>query len=258
MELCLDGRSQAVRSVVALGMFDGVHIGHCVLLRRAKALSRQLNAPMVVHPFTTHPLARIRPEQCPPMLTTLNERARLIEKQGADILNAAPFDEATRALLPEEFIGRLVRQWHPAAVVVGYNYTFGREGRGTAAWLAALGGGLGFTTEIVPEIRLEGAAISSSRIRALLTQGDAAMAARLLGRPYARQAEAVGGAALVLQPNGKLIPGAGRYRALLDTEGRSYPVTLRLDGDGHASYAPTAPIPPRGEVTLRFLSGERG
>lgn len=258
MRICLDGRMNAEVSVVALGMFDGLHIGHQVLLKKARAIADTLNVPMVVQTFSQHPLCLLDPERCPPMLTTFNERVRLMEAQGVDILCAPPFTEAMRDMLPEEFVGRLVQQWRPKAVVVGYNYTFGSHGAGTPVFLHALGDALGFKTYVVPEIRMAGEAVSATRIRTLLTQGEALQARKLLGRPYLIQVELTsrkgGRCKFTSVANGKQRPGAGKYRALLGCERHELPVLVTVDGQG--SMACTVPeVAELGsELSLRLIS----
>lgn len=188
MQTVLDGRYAADRSVVALGMFDGVHIGHQVLLKKGRALADREGVPLVACTFMDHPLRLIAPDRCPPMLTTFDERVRLMENLGVDVLYAMPFDRSVMDMPPEDYVGHLVRQFHPTDVVCGYNHTFGRKGGGTPALLAALGGALGFAASVVPKITLEGQEVSSTAIRGWLRQGDAARARALLGRPYLRQA----------------------------------------------------------------------
>lgn len=258
MHICLDGRMNAEASVVALGMFDGVHIGHQVLLRKAKSIADSLNLPMVVQTFSQHPLCLLAPHKCPPMLTTLNERVRLMEAQGVDILCAPPFTEAMRDMLSEEFIGRLVRQWRPRAIVVGYNYSFGSHGAGTPALLHALGDALSFETYVVPEIRLDGEAVSATRIRTLLTQGCIAQARRLLGRPYLMQVELINRAGrrceMASVDNGKQKLGEGQYRALLGCERREIAVLVTVDGQGSMVCAVPESAELGDELCLRFVS----
>ena len=189
MKVCMDETTHTQASVVALGMFDGVHAGHQVLLRRARKLADMYGVPLVVQTFAQHPLCQIAPERCPPQLTTYAERLACLEKTGVDILYAPPFTTEMRDMPPEDFIGHLVRRWHPRAVVVGFNYTFGRGGEGTPALLHMVGHALGFETSIVPEIRIDGISVSSTHIRRLLAEGNTAVARAYLGRAYTRDAE---------------------------------------------------------------------
>lgn len=219
MRIVTDGRAAAEKAVLALGMFDGVHIGHQVLLERAKVLAGRSHAPLVACTFTEHPLAQIAPERCPPALTTFQERADLLEKAGVDLLFAQPFTDEMRSMPPEVYVGELMRRFHPTDVVCGYNHTFGKGGSGTSAFLAALGDALGFRTEVVPQVTLDGEEVSSSAIRAALSVGDVRRANRLLGHPYAYSGSLVPGeggacrfdAAL----SGKQLLPSGKYRCLL-------------------------------------------
>ena len=116
MQTVLDGRYAADRSVVALGMFDGVHIGHQVLLKKGRALADRQGVPLVTCTFMDHPLQLIAPDKCPPMLTTFDERVRLMESLGVDVLYAMPFDRSVMDMPPEDYVGHLVRQFHPTAI----------------------------------------------------------------------------------------------------------------------------------------------
>lgn len=236
MRICLDGRMNADASVVALGMFDGVHVGHQALLKKARAEADRLGVPMVVQTFTRHPLCLLAPAKCPPLLTTLEERIKLVEALGADIFCAQPFTEMVRDQRPEEFVGYLVRQWRPKTVVVGYNYSFGALGAGTPALLRELGRALGFATAVLSPVRARGHVVSATRIRETLEEGRPRKARLMLGRPYAREMTLVmregGRCVLKSTDNGKLSLPRGAYRAALVTGGKRYPVPAYANGDG--------------------------
>jgi riboflavin kinase / FMN adenylyltransferase len=187
MRICSENDIHMKASVLALGMFDGVHIGHQALLKQAHMLADQMEVPMVVMTFDQHPLTLIAPAMAPPILTTLEERLRLIEKQGADVVCSIPFTEELRDIAPEAFVQMLVERWHPKAVVIGYNYNFGKHGAGSAETMEELGGKYGFETVVVHEVRLDGKPVSSTRVRQLLVNGDTAEAERLLGRSITDQ-----------------------------------------------------------------------
>ena len=118
MKVILNGKHSEESSVLALGMFDGVHIGHQVLLERARTLHMRRGAPLVVCTFARHPMELIAPEKAPRLLTTLEERISLISHAGADVFFAMPFDEQMRDQPPECYVGELVRRLHPKAEVV--------------------------------------------------------------------------------------------------------------------------------------------
>lgn len=258
LRIVTDGKAAYEKAVLVLGMFDGVHIGHRVLLDRARVLAKRSNVPLVACTFTTHPLALIAPDRCPPMLTTFEERAALLEEAGVDLLFAQPFTEEMRQMLPEVYVGELVRRFHPVDVVCGYNHTFGKDGAGTSAFLAALGDALGFRTQVVPQVTLDGAEVSSSMIRAALSEGKAAKAAQLLGRPYQlggqwRYAETKQG---VFHPENtrKQQLAAGQYRCLLKCEAmqKMLPCVVRVQKDKPWQIRLAKEVEPQ-SVQLLFL-----
>jgi len=252
MQIILDGKYTTDRSVVALGMFDGVHLGHRVLLQRGAALARQAGVPLVVSTFQEHPLQVIAPEKCPPQLTTFEERAKLMEELGVDVLYAMPFDSEIMAMPPEDYVGHLVRRFHPTDVVCGYNHTFGRKGEGKPALLQFLGDALGFATSIVPAITLEGREVSSTAIRQHLASGMVHEARQLLSRPYALDAVRDGKCWRFTQET-KQKPLSGDYRVLADVNGTQLPAVLRICEDGSARCSLTAKAD---QAAFHFLSAQ--
>lgn len=251
-----DKSYHAQRSVLALGMFDGVHIGHRVLIQRGAALARRRGVPLIVCTFATHPLALVAPQKCPPLLCTFEQRNRLMEALGVDVLCAMPFTPELMNLPAADYVGGLVRRFHPTDVVCGYNHTFGREGRGTPALLSALGSALGFATSVVPRITLEGADVSSTAIRTLLAAGDADLAARMLGRPYSLDATVnADGYGLTLDLRGRQPLADGAYRVRCSDAAHHYPAVARVRG---ARVRLTLPAnrPLEGGVTLEWLVNE--
>ena len=256
MQIVLDEKYFASRSVLALGMFDGVHIGHRVLLERAVTLARREGVPLVVCTFQQHPLQVIAPEKCPPALSTFEERCQLMEELGVDVLCAMPFTHEVMDMLPEEYVGQLVRRFHPCHVVCGYNHTFGRKGQGTPALLDALGAALGFETSIVPKITYRGQDVSSSVIRAQLMRGNVDFARNLLSCPYELAVERIeregSGCVIQLKQEGKQMLPDGTYRAFLCDTKHAYPVLVSLaDGLTAACMLP-AHAPLEGEMCLQF------
>ena len=256
MKLVLDGKYASARSVLALGMFDGVHLGHRVLVRRARSLADRLGAELVVCTFAQHPLSVLSPQKCPPMLSTLAERAALLGEMGADVLYAMPVQKEWLAMEPEVYVGQLVRRFHPAYMVCGYSHTFGRGGLGRAALLDALGAGLGFGVSVVPEIRLDGREVSSSAVRREVAKGNAREAWRLLGRPYALEgqveAREPGRTVIRLERHGKLAPQDATYLLRVCDGARAYPVQAPLCKDG-VTCALSQQAPLGRAVTVQFL-----
>ena len=155
------------RSVVALGMFDGVHIGHQKLIRRAVELAGELKAQAVVCTFDRHPLSVIAPERAPEPVLPLAENLRKFELLGADVAIVRPFTREFAAMAPESYIAMIVRQLRIAAIVVGENYTFGDHGRGNAEMIAQLAGKYGYLAKIIPPVMIGNRMVSSTYIREL-------------------------------------------------------------------------------------------
>jgi riboflavin kinase/FMN adenylyltransferase len=169
------------RSVVTIGVFDGVHLGHQRIIGQAAEIARKRGLPVVVITFDPHPAEVVRPGSHPPMLTTARRRAELLTQAGADAVCVLPFTLEFSRLGPDEFVRIvLADRLHAAAVVVGENFRFGHKAAGDVPLLASLGEKYDFEVEGIPLV----VGPSSSAIRAALAEGDVATAARMLGRPH--------------------------------------------------------------------------
>lgn len=173
------------RSIVTIGVFDGVHRGHQRIVGRAVQVAAERRLPVVVVTFDPHPDEVVRPGSHPPFLCTVRRRAELLAGLGTDAVCVLPFTLEFSRLDPDEFVQAvLVDRLHAAAVVVGENFRFGHRAAGNVALLGELGEKYDFTAEGVPLLADDGFTISSSRIRELLAAGDVAAAAADLGRPH--------------------------------------------------------------------------
>lgn len=183
--------------IVALGNFDGFHLGHQAVVGRAIAAARAAGRPAIVATFDPHPVRLFRPDAPPFRLTTLDQRERLFGAAGADAMLVFHFDAALAALTAEDFVARrLVARAHVGGVVTGEDFTFGKAKGGNVAILAELGRRNGFTVETVGPVSLDGRTVSSSRIRDMLVAGQPREAARLLTRPWAIEGLVTHGAKL--------------------------------------------------------------
>ena len=172
------------RLTVALGMFDGVHIGHQSIIRRAVELAKKIGGKSVVFTFSNHPLSVLAPQAMPPQIGNNILREKRLEELGVDILIAMPFTKEFASRRPEEFLEILRMNLAPSYVVTGPNYTFGCKGKGTQRMLLREGNAYGFTAEICPAVLRDGRPVSSTRIRSLLSAGDLHMASDFLGTPF--------------------------------------------------------------------------
>jgi riboflavin kinase / FMN adenylyltransferase len=172
--------------IVALGNFDGFHLGHQAVVGRARERARAEGRPLLVATFDPHPVRFFKPDAAPFRLTTLDQRARLFAEAGADAMVVFGFDAALAGLTAEDFVAeRLVGLLGVAGVVTGDDFTFGKARGGNVAVLAALGEHHGFSVDTVGAVAAGGEPVSSSRIRDLLKAGDPGGAAALLTRPFA-------------------------------------------------------------------------
>ena len=177
-------------SVVTIGAFDGVHLGHREVLRLVNDLARARDLEAAVVTFDRHPAQVVRPDSAPKLLTTLDQKLELLETTGlVDVVCVLTFDEARSTETAEEFVEEtLVGQLHARLVVVGADFHFGHRRGGNVALLERMGVVHGFEViglGLVSPEGVGGEPVSSTRIRRLLDEGDVAGAAALLGRPHA-------------------------------------------------------------------------
>lgn len=238
-------------SVLALGMFDGVHTGHAWLLRTAREWGVLEGLPVVVCTFLKHPMALIKPDAIPPLLSTVAERAARMAQLKVDQMAVLPFDRTWMQMTPEVFVQLLVKNYSPRHIVVGFNYSFGIGGKGDAKLLTEMGKNLGFEVHVVSPVQVDGQTVSSTRVRQLLDEGDVELAARLLERPYSVAGLVVHGKELgrkmgfptanVAMPKGKALPDFGIYISRVKTKTGIYPAVVSL------GFHPTVP---EGDITL--------
>ena len=237
--------------VLVLGMFDGVHRGHGRLLARGRALAEAANLPLTVCTFEPHPLRVLRPQAAPPLLTTLTERAGVMADFGVDQLCVLDFTRARADQEAEDFMAEMLRSYRPRWVICCFNYTFGRGGAGTGDALRDYGRTHGFDVCVMPEVSIGGSAVSSTRIRGLLTSGNVTEANRLLGYAYVLSGRVVSGkhvgrtmgfptANVSVNPN-KLLPAYGVYACWLRVEDAVYPAVVNVGRH---------PTLPEGQVTV--------
>ena len=184
-------------AIVALGNFDGFHLGHQAVVGRAVARARAEGRPAIVGTFDPHPQRYFRPDTEWFRLTSMDQRQRLVGEAGADAMLIFPFNAELAALSARAFAQeRLVGLIGAGGVVTGGDFTFGKWREGDVAMLGRLGAELGYSADVVAPVMLDGETVSSSSIRDHLRAGRPRDAARLLTRPWAIEGEVIPGAQL--------------------------------------------------------------
>lgn len=179
--------------VVALGTFDGVHIGHQNIIKKSIHLAKQIGGTSVVFTFSNHPRGIVSPEKCPLRIMDNPYKETLMAKLGIDVLMNIPFTKEFLKLTPLEFLKLLQENLAPKYIVVGPNYSFGHGGKGKPVHLLNEGHKFGFTAEISEAICIENKIASSTKIRKLIAKGNVIEATKLLGRYFRIQSEVVYG-----------------------------------------------------------------
>jgi riboflavin kinase/FMN adenylyltransferase len=256
-----DLRGRFANTAVALGTFDGVHIGHQHIIRQAAARARNAGGKSVVFTFANHPLSVIAPDRCPPLLVMPAHKAELIAALGSDVLLSVTFDRAFLELSPETFITMMVDNLRPAFIVVGPNYSFGHRGAGKPDMLAAAGRRFGFEVIVPPAVEVDGVAVSSTLIRQMVLAGDVAGSVPLLGRPFRIEGVVAAGegrgralgfpTANITAAEGQIVPADGVYAALVYVDGDRYRGVVNI-GNNPTFRAQARSI----EVHLRAFSGD--
>ena len=219
-------------TVVTVGNFDGVHLGHREILRQVVTRARQLGAMSVVATFTPHPLRVLRPGEAPPLLMSLDQRIAAFEAEQIDAVLVLTFNSALEHLSPDEFVGKiLLETLNARAVLVGENFRFGYRHAGDVNLLRELGRTNGFEFECIPAVIWRGTLVSSTAIRAAIRHGHVINAGRMLGRPYTLSGEIESGRGhgrravvptLNLRTGQELLPRTGVYATEVSVGSRSH------------------------------------
>jgi riboflavin kinase/FMN adenylyltransferase len=215
--------------VVTIGNFDGVHRGHQALFARAIEEARDLKGTSLAMTFEPHPMRVLRPAVNLPLITPLEQKLRLIEACGVQVVICARFDEDFAKLSADDFVDKLlVARIKAARVVVGYDFAFGRKGLGDVDFLRSKGRTHGFSVCEVGPVMVDGLPVSSTRVRQAVRSSDLEAARRLLGRHYqiagrvvaghGRGARLLGFPTANLRVMDELLPGNGVFAVLVENE----------------------------------------
>src|SRR5215210_2537933 len=216
-----DNAKIARPTVLTLGVFDGLHLGHQLIMRTVVERARLLRAVPTVITFDPHPRAVLHPESAPPLLQTFDQKIEAFGVLGIEQAIVVRFTRSFAEIEAEDFLRDVVRdRLQSVEVYLGRGFAFGRNREGNIELLRRVSERLGFRAEEVPEVRLRGQRISSSRIRELLAEGRVNLARRMLGRPYGVEGRVVRGhergrtigfPTANLRPANRVIPRGGVY-----------------------------------------------
>lgn len=220
------------KRILALGFFDGVHLGHGALLKACRSLADEMGCEAGAVTFTTHPDALVA-GKAPELINTPADRERIMrEEYQMDTVIALPFDREMMAMRWQKFFLMLKEQYHAAGLVCGHDFRFGRFGEGHSASLRAICRYYYMPCIVIPEQKLDGIIISSTHIRTLLEKGDMETAARFLGHPHFLTGTVVGGRQLghklgfptanLLLPEDVICPRHGVYACKIRYDGQEY------------------------------------
>ncbi len=224
--------------ILALGTFDGVHLGHQKVIESLKRRAKRLKKRSIVLTFDIHPLKTIDPAKSPPLLTPREEKIDLIRNLEVDILILANFDRGFASLSPEKFIKDiLVARLGIEEVFVGKDFTFGRGAKGNIAFLKKKSREYGFRVKVIPPVKMGRRVISSTAIRELIRRGKVSKASRLLGYPYTLYGRVVHGESrgkelgyptANIRPHYEIIPSDGVYVGRIRVEGKDWDGLLNI------------------------------
>lgn len=225
-------------SVVALGNFDGLHLGHRALMQQVCALAAEENLQSVVYTFSPHPASVLNPQTAPKALFSREDLAEQLALLGLEYLILEPFTRSFSKTSAHDFLHDFVLQrLHPKHIVIGENFTFGHQRQGSAEFLREQAPQAHFHLHVIPAVNEGSEAISSSRIRHALLQGQPELARRLLGRPFSMQGTVVAGAGrgrtlgiptANFFPGSTLVPKEGVYLTRAKVGSEVYPAVTNI------------------------------
>ena len=228
---------------LAIGVFDGVHLGHAAVIERAVVSARRGKGTAVVVTFDPHPATILRPDQAPALLSSTRHKLRLFAALGVAHTLVLPFDSAFAATAPSDFILQLVAAARPLRqICVGENWAFGKGRQGSLELLQGLGVKLGFEAVGIPSVAVDGEVVSSTAIRAAIQSADLEKAARMLGRRFSVFGRVHGGRQLArklgfptanVRPECEQLPPDGVYLVRVEVGG------VERDGVANVGLRPT-------------------
>lgn len=219
--------------VVALGNFDGLHVGHQHLIKNMISKAREIQGTAMVFTFYPYPISVLQPHNAPPLLLTQEAKRQMLEAMGVDVMVRAEFTPLFAQMQPVEFVSKILKeilqvQW----VYIGYNYTFGHKGCGTPELLEQLGLENDFKVQVAPPFTVDGKVVSSTLIRKMISDGNVSMARKFLGYCFSIEGDIVAGekrgrtlgfpTANLEIDNELMVPANGVYSTKVKVDGDSF------------------------------------
>lgn len=225
------------KTILALGFFDGVHMGHSALLRACVDLAKQNNCRAGVVTFGNHPDKLVMGTE-PGLINTLSDRERLLRQNGIQEVIVFPFDRKLKAMPWRDFIAMLMEKYNAAGFVCGEDFHFGKQGQGRAQLLLEACAEMNIPCQVVPQQRIDDITVSSTHIRHLMETGYMSQAVRFLGHPHILTGKVVPGFQLgrklgiptanLMLPKELVVPKMGVYACVAQVNGQRYPAVTNI------------------------------
>ena len=234
----LDFEEKFVNPILTIGNYDGLHLGHRKIIERIKIKARENKGTSMLMTFHPHPLTILKPDKFVRLITPLPVKRRLIEEAGIDVLFIIPFTDEFHLISPESFVENiLVQKLGIKGLIVGYDFKFGKEGKGNVEYLAVKSTQYGFFFDVQEAITLDNEKVGSNRIRRMIQEGDVKKAGLHLSRPYMVEGTVMAGdgrgrtigfPTINLQTEFPLIPRRGVYISSVEIGGKRLPAVTNI------------------------------
>jgi len=234
----LDFEEKFANPILTIGNYDGLHLGHRKIIERVEIKARENKGTSMLMTFHPHPLTILKPDRFIGLITPLPVKRRLIEEAGIDVMFIIPFTDEFHLFSPERFVENiLVQKLGIKGLIVGYDFKFGKGGKGNVEYLAAKSTQYGFFFDIQEAITLDNEKVGSNRIRRMIQEGDVKKAGLHLGRPYMiggtvmagdGRGRTIGFPTINLQTEFPLIPGRGVYVSSVEIGGKRLPAVTNI------------------------------
>jgi len=226
------------KSVVTIGVFDGIHVGHQLVIKKVIQRARKLKAKAVVLTFDPHPLKTLYPKKSPPRIMSLPHKLRVLEELGVDVCVVVKFNKRFASLRPESFVKKiLVEKLQVLEILVADNFMFGKNKKGRLNTLRGLGKKYNFLVKHLKPKKISERIVSSSLIRSLISKNQLSLARKLLGRPVSilgtvirgdARGRIIGYPTANIDPHHEVIPGGGVYAVNIRLQNRSFNGILNI------------------------------